>query len=742
MIYFTSSRLFCVGLFLCFELGQALGQLPTARMTAVFPLGCQIGEETEVQVHGVDLEGAAELRFSHPGITAELTNAAERKFKVRVTANVPSGVYEVSFAGALGLSNSRLFAVGTLNESRSPSGNTSIKTAAALGDDSVVNGVSVTRHSSWFQVGAKKGQRLLLRVSAKALDSRMSPVMLLRSGAGERLARANADGLIDFTAPANGNYLIQVHDTIFRGGTEYFFRLENSSGPHVDFVSPPIVPSFSESEITLFGRNLPGSKPAGFKAVDGQSLERLSVKISELTQTGQPGGVVLPPAAIVLDGGVFRLPGNSVASNPFFVGLRPGNPLMMEQGGNDTADRAQRIPALGLVAGSFYPARDVDYFRFPIKKNEVYWLEVFSQRLGCSTNPYVTAQLVGVSKDGKESPEAVKEFYDSKDNPGGRGFNVGNRDMSWRFQAKDDGHCRVMLRDLFNQSTDDPSRGYVVALRREHPGFRLVVHPQTVAAVWKKNKIIELMATHLRKGTTLPVQIIVLREGNFSGPITITAEGLPKGVELHHCRVKASKKAITAFLTASEPVVSFIGNIRFVGKAMIGDREVEQAAWPAATIHRVGDYDKEAVFSRMAKECALSINAEDAEPILVTTVGDVPFTGLANGKVKIPLKVKRTGEYNESIKLKVFGISQLDKLGELEVKKDQGEASLEIDLAKFKVPVGRYTFHLASTVKGKYQYPPLNGKKTDKKKDVTYQMFSPPIVLEVASAPKPPEKVK
>ena len=742
MIHFSSFRRLCVGLVFGFAFSQALGQLPTARMTAVFPLGCQIGEETEVQVHGADLEGAAELIFSHPGITAELTNAAERKFKVGVAANVPTGVYEVRFVGALGLSNSRLFAVSTLDESRSPSGNTSMKTAATLGDDSVVNGVCEVRLSSWFQVEAKKGQRLLLRISAKSLDSRMSPVMLLRSEVGERLARTNADGLIDFTAPVNGNYLIQVHDAIFRGGTELFFRLENSSGAHVDFVSPPIVPSFSESEITLFGRNLPGSKPAGFKAADGQALEQLSVKISELTQTGQPGGVVLPPAAIVLDGGVFRLPGNSVASNPFFVGLRPGNPLTMEQGGNDTADRAQRIPTPGLVAGSFYPARDVDCFMFLIKKNEVYWLDVFSQRLGCSTNPYVTAQLVGVSKDGKESPEAVKEFYDSKDNPGGRGFNVSNRDMSWRFQAKAEGHCRVMLRDLFNQSTDDPSRGYVVALRRERPGFRLVVHPQTVAAVWKKNKIIELMATHLRKGSTLPVEIIVLREGNFTGPITITAEGLPKGVELHHCRVKANQKAITAFLTASEPVASFIGDVRFVGKAMVGDREVEQAAWSTETIHRVGDYDKEAVFSRVAKECALSINAEDVEPIQVTTVGDVPFTGFTNGKVKIPLKVKRTGEYNESIKLKVFGISQLDKLGELEVKKDQGEATLEIDLAKFKVPVGRYTFHLASTVKGKYQYPPLNGKKTDKKKDITYQMFSPPIVLEVAAALKPLEKVK
>ena len=211
---------------------------------------------------------------------------------------------------------------------------------------------------------------------------------------------------------------------------------------------------------------------------------------------------------------------------------------------------------------------------------------------------------------------------------------------------------------------------------------------------------------------------------------------------MHHCLVKANQKAITAFLTASEQAVSFIGDVRFVGKAMIGDREEEQAARPTAILHRVGDYDKEAVFSRVAKECALSINAEDVAPIQVATMGDVPFTGLHNGKVKITLKVTRTGEFNESIKLKVFGISLLDKLGGLEVKKDQGEATLEIDLAKFKVPVGRYIFHLASTVKGKYQYPPLNGKTPDTKKEVTYQLFSPPIVLEVAAAPKPLEKAK
>lgn len=726
----------------CIATAQALGQLPTARITALFPMGCQIGAETEVQVQGGDLEGATELRFSHPGISVQVTNAAERKFKVRVAADVPSGVYEVRFAGALGLSNSRLFAVSSLAETRSPSGNSTLKTAAALGADSVVNGVAVARQSSWFRIEAKKGQRLLLRVSAAAIDSRINPVMLLRNGAGERLARANSDGLIDYTAPADGDCFVQIHDATFSGGTEYFFRLENSSGPHVDFVSPPVVSSFSESEVTLFGRNLPGAKPAGFKATDGQALERLTVKLSELSRAALPGGVALPPSAVVLDGAVFRLAKGRVASNPFFVGLRPDNPLTMEQGDNDTANRAQVIAVPGMIAGSFFPARDVDFFKLPVKKDEVYWLDVFSQRLGNMTNPYVTAQLVGVAKDGKESPEPLKEFYEMKNNPGGREFNVANRDMSWRFKAKSDGYCRVMLRDLFNQAMDDPSRGYVMALRRERPGYRLVAHPQTVPSASDKTKIIELMVTHLRKGTTLPVQIIALREGSFNGPITIAAEGLPKGVELHPCQIEAGKTKATSFLTASESADSFIGDVRFVGKATIGDREVKRVAHSAVTIHRVGDHEKEPVFSRLAKGNAVSVNTEDIEPIQVSAVGDGPFMGLANGKVKIPLKVKRTGEYNEKINLKVYGISQLEKLKSLEVAKDQKDVSLEIDLAKFKVPPGRHTFHLATTVKGKYQFPPLNGKKTDKKKDVTFQTFSPPILMEVKPVPNPAERKK
>ena len=136
----------------------------------------------------------------------------------------------------------------------------------------------------------------------------------------------------------------------------------------------------------------------------------------------------------------------------------------------------------------------------------------------------------------------------------------------------------------------------------------------------------------------------------------------------------------------------------------------------------------------------LSVNGADPDPVRVTPLGQAPHKGAANSKVKIPLGVERHGEFNANFKLKAYGVSQLDKLGELEVKKDQKETALEIDLAKLKVPVGRHEFHLESTVKGKYHYPPLNGKKSDKKRDVTYRLISLPIVLEVTPAPDTPKK--
>ena len=108
------------------------------------------------------------IYFSHSGISAELIKPGENKFRVKATAEVPSGIYEVRYIGAFGVSNPRPFSVGPLDELSSPGNNTSMAAAFAVRALSVVNGVAIARQSAWFRLPAKKDQRLLLRLSAEA----------------------------------------------------------------------------------------------------------------------------------------------------------------------------------------------------------------------------------------------------------------------------------------------------------------------------------------------------------------------------------------------------------------------------------------------------------------------------------------------------------------------------------------------------------------------------------------------
>ena len=45
--------------------------------------------------------------------------------------------------------------------------------------------------------------------------------------------------MIDFTAPADGTYYVELHDFLYVGSGEYYYRLSIDSRPHLDFVFPP-----------------------------------------------------------------------------------------------------------------------------------------------------------------------------------------------------------------------------------------------------------------------------------------------------------------------------------------------------------------------------------------------------------------------------------------------------------------------------------------------------------------------
>src|SRR5438105_9711329 len=83
--------------------------IPTPRLDSVFPLGAKAGTDADVTISGDALEGAQQLVFSHPSITASpVLLPADRfypqprpepnHFTVHVGADVPPGSYEVRLA--------------------------------------------------------------------------------------------------------------------------------------------------------------------------------------------------------------------------------------------------------------------------------------------------------------------------------------------------------------------------------------------------------------------------------------------------------------------------------------------------------------------------------------------------------------------------------------------------------------------------------------------------------------------
>ena len=83
--------------------------LPSPRFDRLTPLGAAAGSRVEVEIAGADIEDVKSLLFDHPGLKAE--HLKERRFRVTVAADVPTGTYDVRLVGRFGVSNPRLFAV-------------------------------------------------------------------------------------------------------------------------------------------------------------------------------------------------------------------------------------------------------------------------------------------------------------------------------------------------------------------------------------------------------------------------------------------------------------------------------------------------------------------------------------------------------------------------------------------------------------------------------------------------------
>ncbi len=205
-------------------------------------------------------------------------------------------------------------------------------------------------------------------------------------------------------------------------------------------------------------------------------------------------------------------------------------PVVPERQPNDQPAQGQNISAPCEYVGQFYPTGDRDWVTFEARKGDVFWLEVFSERLGLPTDPFVLIQRVSKNDNGEEQASDVKELTDTESNIGGVEYKTSTRDPSGRFEAQENATYRIEVRDLFNSSQADPRLVYRLSIRKEGPDFRLVAIPQPPPSPNKDAKEALLWTPLLRRGETVPIKVMAFRRDNFNGDIELKVENMPAGV--------------------------------------------------------------------------------------------------------------------------------------------------------------------------------------------------------------------
>ena len=672
-------------------MGQAVC-LPLPRLLTMMPMGGRAGTTFEVAITGEHIDASTALRFSEPGISAVPKNLEDGShepnvFVVTVAPDVPPGVYEAAVFAPTGLSASRLFCVSELREI----GEAAQTQGVEITPDTIANGVVKPQEIDRYQLTLKAGQRVFVECAAAGIDSRMQPVVAIGDAAGRDLAIDRRGGVLDFSPPVSGNYTIRVHDLGYRGGPAFFYRLVIRAAG--DTLEPP----------------------------------RHPVASSVSSFSWPPAGVSQQAART-------------------------------EQ--ETAADTVERITLPCDIDGRFYPAGDVDCFEFEATAGDTWWIEVASERLGAPTKPAAAVVRLLGDQETVESDRVVDvmqlEAIPAPIKPSSNAYsydgppcNAGSRDLLGKFVVEETGTYRISLRDRFGGTRDEPRSDWRLLIRRPTPDFAIVGWALHMGLRnGDRNDLSKPFA--LRRGATVAIEVATVRRDGFDGPIDLTVEGLPTGVDGQGIQIPAGKSRGLVFLTADSSALVPPTKLAIVGKATIDGQAVRRMGQIASVAWPVKNHAQEIPLPRLVADPCVSVSAVERAPLVIETgrqdvaVGQKVIKATTNETVKVPLRFTRNSEFSGgAIRLKAFG-NHLKKFPVLEVPLTADETEAILDLKALKVPSGQHTVAFYGTATVKYLPPteePEASKvdKAPKPVDTAEIIISQPFTLVVAPALEQPQ---
>lgn len=555
--------------------GSVAAQSPQAwpvipGFTSLWPRGAKAGSTVEIELTGSRLgDPRGVLAVTTDRIRCTGIRPAEPKVDSRgrrrdepdsraiatleIAADCPSGLHGIRVQTAGGLSELRLFAVGTLPEimeaedrDATADSNGTPATAEPVTLPCTVNGhlaqLPAGMESDCFRFNLRQGELCTAELAAARLASQeredgFEASLSITGPNGETIASAAAtsflltDPFVSFVAPADGQYTVTVAAALPpEGNRRVPWRLSLAAARRPTAVYPP------------------GGRPG----------ESLTVSLAGLPAGADTAAKVTLPETP----GDFTFFADPHAVTPNLLRVLPG-PSFAEQEPNDEVENATVVPdgtALPLALhGIIAVPGDSDVFRFTAKKDARFHIRVFSQALGSPADLRISiARKSGGSTE--RSDDAGEEALGLIDT----GTIREKLDPALTWKAPADGEYFLTITDSRRLGAPDfvyriecttPDQALLTSLAYPDNNARTA---RSTISLGKGNRLLATVTTRPAPGAE--------PEGTWE----LVAEGLPEGVRMLADPFPASVRRIPVVFEASGDAAVTAARVRLLARPKDG----------------------------------------------------------------------------------------------------------------------------------------------------------------------------
>src|SRR5262249_10189919 len=193
-------------------------------------------------------------------------NPAQVRIQLTPDAGVPVGVYPLRLITEDGVSAPFFFSIDPFPTVKEIEDNNSFDKAQKVPFPCVVDGQCAGGDVDHFRFPAKKGQRVVAETLSARLGSGVLPQLRVtddrqRLVAADDTQALQGDARVIFMAPADGEYVVELSDTRYRGGNPPHYRLRIGDYDVVDEVFPLGGRRATTVAVTLRGGHLAAGLP-------------------------------------------------------------------------------------------------------------------------------------------------------------------------------------------------------------------------------------------------------------------------------------------------------------------------------------------------------------------------------------------------------------------------------------------------------------------------------------------------